>query len=448
MSDAVPLPPQPNLDQYRKLAKDLKHACESPDPAAVREWALRWTQTLARLRAEIVAAADERSIAREAERLDRRWREWRQSATNTETCRLTDAQFFIAREHGFASWPKFVAHLDGLTREASPVSTFEAAADAIVDGDAPTLAKLLRDHPEVVHERSTRDHRSTLLHYVSANGVEDFRQKTPKNIVEITTMLLDAGADVNAESDAYAGGSTTLGLVATSIHPEQAGVQIPLLDLLITRGSRLDQPSAAGNGHSVLAGCFANGQPEAARYLASRGAPLDLESAAALGDLEFVRGSVDEHGNVKPPADARQLKSAFVNACGYGAENVVRFLLERGIEPRTDPDVRSSLPWAMYGGRIDIIKLLLQQGVDVNGRYERAQVRPLELALGLWARSEDEDRETYYEIVKLLVAHSGSVDPAWFKQDERRREIAEKVRRDPRMLNALGAEVAAAFLSM
>jgi hypothetical protein len=26
---------------------------------------------------------------------------------------------------------------------------------------------------------STRAHRSTLLHYISANGVEDFRQKTP-----------------------------------------------------------------------------------------------------------------------------------------------------------------------------------------------------------------------------------------------------------------------------
>jgi len=71
--------------------------------------------------------------------------------------------------------------------------------------------------------RSTRDHHSTLLHYVSANGVEDFRQKTPPNIVEITNLLLDAGAEVDAESDAYGGGCTTLGLVATSVHPEQAG---------------------------------------------------------------------------------------------------------------------------------------------------------------------------------------------------------------------------------
>src|SRR5258708_68383 len=68
-----------------------------------------------------------------------------------------------------------------------------------------TLEKLLSENPTLVCARSTREHRSTLLHYVSANGVENFRQKTPKNIVEITKLLLKAGADVNAESDAYGG---------------------------------------------------------------------------------------------------------------------------------------------------------------------------------------------------------------------------------------------------
>ena len=73
---------------------------------------------------------------------------------------------------------------------------FEAAVDAIVGGDVAALARLLHDHPELARARSTRAHRSTLLHYVSANGVEDFRQKTPANILEITKLLLKAGADV------------------------------------------------------------------------------------------------------------------------------------------------------------------------------------------------------------------------------------------------------------
>jgi hypothetical protein len=85
-----------------------------------------------------------------------------------------------------------------------PVSAFEAAVDAIISGDQATLEKLLHENPTLVRGRSTREHRSTLLHYVSANGVEDFRQKTPKNIVQITKLLLKAGADVNAESCASA----------------------------------------------------------------------------------------------------------------------------------------------------------------------------------------------------------------------------------------------------
>jgi len=39
MSDALPLPPRPNLEQYKKLAKDLQHACKPGDPGAIRDWA-------------------------------------------------------------------------------------------------------------------------------------------------------------------------------------------------------------------------------------------------------------------------------------------------------------------------------------------------------------------------------------------------------------------------
>ena len=64
-------------------------------------------------------------------------------------------------------------------------TTFEEAADAIVSGDIDTLTRLLDENPELIHERSTRDHRCTPLHYVGANGFESYRQKSPKNAVEI-----------------------------------------------------------------------------------------------------------------------------------------------------------------------------------------------------------------------------------------------------------------------
>ena len=45
--DTLPLPPSPSLEQYKKRAKALVNAAESADPAAVREWARKWLESLA-----------------------------------------------------------------------------------------------------------------------------------------------------------------------------------------------------------------------------------------------------------------------------------------------------------------------------------------------------------------------------------------------------------------
>ena len=47
--DALPLTPRPNLEQYRKLAKDLIKACKSGDATAIRMWAIRWIDRLSTL---------------------------------------------------------------------------------------------------------------------------------------------------------------------------------------------------------------------------------------------------------------------------------------------------------------------------------------------------------------------------------------------------------------
>src|SRR5882762_3608994 len=197
MSDALPLPPRPNLEQYKKLAKDFQKACRSSDPGAIRNCAAQWAETIARLQGLEITPGLRRRIDFEAVRMEQHWRKFAKTNERAANCALADAQFFVARGHGFASWPKFAKHLEGLARVNSPVSNFEAAVDAIVSGDLATLDKLLSENPELVRTRSTREHRSTLLHYVSANGIEDFRQKTPPNIVAITRLLLQAGADVN-----------------------------------------------------------------------------------------------------------------------------------------------------------------------------------------------------------------------------------------------------------
>src|SRR5438093_8423546 len=278
--------------------------------------------------ASLLPGADRRSRDRAAHQVEEFATRTMTRGGGKRTCVLADAQFVIARSHGFDSWPKFSAHLDALGHAGVP---FEAAAQAIADGDEDTLRRLLRERPELIRARSEREHGATLLHYVSANGVENYRQHTPNNIVRMTELLLAAGAEVDAEANVYGGGCTTLGLVATSAHPRQAGVQNALIQLLLDHGARLEHPNLAGNRHDAVFACLANGCPEAARYLAERGARMDLVSAAGLGRLDVVRSFLDEQGNPKPGTTLGKLEMALRYASAYGRRDVVRFLLEHGV---------------------------------------------------------------------------------------------------------------------
>src|SRR3984957_9559754 len=126
---ALPLPSRPNLEYYRKLAKELVKS----------EGAAAWATD------EVAEFARDRLSKRRI---------------------LAEAQFVIARSYGFESWPKFAKHLEALAKKSSSISRFEAAADAIVSGDIATLDGLLREDPQLIHARSTREHNATLLHYV------------------------------------------------------------------------------------------------------------------------------------------------------------------------------------------------------------------------------------------------------------------------------------------
>jgi ankyrin repeat protein len=379
----------------------------------------------------------------EPEDIERRWDKLKSTTAQISQCMLAGAQFFIAREHGFTNWPKFARHVRELARTNSPAAAFEAAADAIVNGNVGMLRQLLAEHPGLVRERSMREHHSTLLHYVSANGVENFRQKTPKNIVEITNLLLDAGAEVDAESDEYGGGCTALGLVATSVHPEKAGVQITLLETLLDRGASLHL-RAGGNNHSIVHGCIANGQPAAAKFLADRGAPLDMESAAALDRLDVLESHFDGGGGAGTAAtNPQQIEAAFFYACGYGRLEAAKFLLERGADPgaRNEND-QAALHWACWGPEPEIIGLLLERGAPVDARDARFHATPLDTALWTWKNATTEDvRQRCYHAVALLVRAGATLDLSHWRDFQKRSPMLEKIHGDRRMQAALRGEI-------
>jgi hypothetical protein len=353
---------------------------------------------------------------------------------------VDDARMIVARENHVADWDAYAALAAARRDPASPVARFEAAVDAIVGGDLEALQRLLREDPALVRARSTRLHGSTLLHYVGANGVESFRQRTPPNVVAIAEALLDAGADVDAVAGMYGGGSRTLMLAATSIHPMVAGVQEPLMACLLGRGARVGDDQGDAAWSRLIRDCHANGRPTAAQFLAveadRHGVELDLEAAAGLGRLARVRVFFAADGSLSG-ATPDQRRDGFTWACEYGHADVVRFLIEHGIDARErlpKHHGQTGLHWAAWGAHIDTVQVLLDAGCPVDTRDERFDTTALGWALHAWGGGGSSPGDArYVEVARRLVAAGATVDPAWLARSEdelpvRLRDGAEAMR--------------------
>ncbi len=106
---------------------------------------------------------------------------------------------------------------------------------------------------------------------------------------------------------------TALGLTATSRHPERAGVQMELMELLIAHGAMIEGPQSG-----AVVSCLRNGRGRAAEFLAKRGARLNLEGAAGVGRLDLVR-------ELFPSATKQEVKDGVAgNAIGFEGRAVRR----------------------------------------------------------------------------------------------------------------------------
>lgn len=123
--DTKELPTRPDLKQYKKQAKDLVKACKSGDPQAV--------QRIKKYHPRFGKLSD-------SDILNIRFA-------------LADAQFVIAREHGFESWPKFAKRIKEQTGKSSTVSGGDARAAfieaSVWHGSLERAETILAAHPEI-----------------------------------------------------------------------------------------------------------------------------------------------------------------------------------------------------------------------------------------------------------------------------------------------------------
>ncbi|HEX6099463.1 MAG TPA: ankyrin repeat domain-containing protein [Thermoanaerobaculia bacterium] len=298
------------------------------------------------------------------------------TAVRDATLDLEDARTVIAAEHSFDGWPQLTHFVQAIETDPN-VQRFESAVDAVVDGDENKLRDLLRDDPNLVRARSTRRHHATLLHYIGANGVEGYRQKTPPNAVEIAKMLLDAGAEPDALADLYGAKCTTMSMLVSSTHPAKAGLQARLAELLIDYGAALE--GAGTNWQSSVRTALAFGYRDTAEALARRGAPIDLPAAAGLGRTEDV-------ARLLPAADAETRHIALALAAQHGQAGVVRMLLDAGADPSGyNPEGYHShstpLHQAVWADHLDVVRLLVERGARLDLKDTLYEATPLDWAV-------------------------------------------------------------------
>ena len=315
-----------------------------------------------------------------------------------------DARLALARAYSFRDWNALSEYVAKVRAPESAVRRFEAAVEAVIDGDSALLRSMLATNPTLVNARSTRVtchepavHGATLLHYVGANGVEGYRQRTPPNAVEIAKILLDGGADVDALAGMYGGQCATLSMLISSSPPAEAGVQVPLVHTLLDYG-------AASNGvgestwHSPLLTALTFGFREAAEAVAARGAIVDrLVIAAGLG-------RVDTCETLLSGASGGERHAALALAALNGHVDVVALLLDAGENPdRLNPEDfhshQTPLHSAALSGNMALVKLLVARGAQLNTRDTIYHSTPLG-----WARHAGHDAVAAYLVERGATA--------------------------------------------
>jgi uncharacterized protein len=302
--DVMPeLPARPDLDQLRRQAKDLLRDARRGDAAA-----------LARIQ-----AVSDRPI-------------------------LAAAQLALAREYGFASWPRLKA---------------EVTRRAILDGrDLARLTALLSEDPAQATARMEhwRDHPKgasplgyvAMLRYDTSRGAwRDLPDTGP-----LARALLDAGAPVDGDP-----GEPETPLITAASYGDAAVARV-----LIAAGADLEATAAddAGGvpGGTALLHAAVFGMTEVLDVLVAAGARVhSLEEAAAAGDVRGWLGA-------GTPLDTRV--RALVMAADHQRLEVIDQLVAAGTPVDAVDPVwgGQALRTATANGRSASVRHLLALGAD------------------------------------------------------------------------------------
>ena len=343
----------------------------------------------------------------------------RERRDGPEPLRLSEAQLIVAREYGFASWPRLKAYVDRVT--AHPGLTYAFVDDvgyyedraaglrSVVASGFPRGAEIVRTyHPSLVDASdeelraiSLADARLVLAREHGFESWEQFRrhvQALPESGEPFRRAFHAIEArDRSALSellDRYPGlvsargtnGNDLLGLAAstacrrrdtslvsellargadpngandrgwTPLHQAGYGDDLGLARLLLEAGARTDLP-AHGEGGTPLAAALFWGHARTADFLAEREVtPHNLRIAAGLGRRDLIDSFVLAGGGLSKTAG--EARAFYRPHTGFPPW-----------EPSDDPQeiLDEALVWAAKSDRVDVLGPLVELGADVDG---------------------------------------------------------------------------------
>lgn len=381
-----PIPIRPSLEFDRKQARALLDAVRGGDADAVRRFRAHHPRFSAGAPPSVAGAAA-----------------------------LHDAQLVIAREYGFASWPRWKQFV-----EARQLDTGERAAElvraacggdmrkafallgaepelerldlytACVCGAAEHVARLLARDPSLARRQGGPLDRAPIVYACFSRFLRSDARRAD-GIVRLVRHLLDHGADANAHSILTEGGETW---IQTSLYGA-AGIanNAPLTRMLLDAGADVNelQPEPGGEVGAGALGtealyhasefadvsCLrllleADPPPHSKRVSYCLARMLDFENLAGV-EL-YLRHGADPNFRIPWMHDRTHLHRAVV----YGRSlAIVRRLVEAGGDPNAMDDLGlTPFRSALRHGREDVATLLREAGADSAsvGRDDRAPI--------------------------------------------------------------------------
>jgi ankyrin repeat protein len=149
--------------------------------------------------------------------------------------------------------------------------------------------------------------------------------------------------------------------------------------------------------------------------------------ACQRADRQTAEHLLAEHPDLRAGMNDED-RTTLVEAAGSASAATVALMLDMGFTPGDRNGFgEQPLHWAAYAGKLDVFRLLLDAGADVNGRDTRFDATPLAFAT-VGSGERDGSPGQWVEVVQTLIDAGASREGVWVSGKPPSEEVAHLLR--------------------